>query len=608
MKKISFLVTAAAALAFANDATSQCFQFANVPSGAGFPIADDAVRTVALPFSFPFNGGSTNLITICSNGFIWLGAAPVVDPADFSATEAELRTRPARIAVDWCDWDTDNFAVIPPGGGVFFNTTLTQCNIIWKGIPRFGSSTIFANMECVLTSTGGIHLYYAGTHNIPNVTNIVGFSRGTTAPASPVNWSPTLPASALDSTAYEVFTSNVGVSPFDMVGRIVNLVPNAPPNTTPPINYTPNGNPLPVCGTIFPMAVAPVASGTGCPEPNVSLYEAFTATAGARPIDLANSSVLFARTADSYTTAQGPGLDANYATSGAILPSASDDTLHNFTLASTFQFGNQAISQITLSSNGYIWLGNSALQQVNASVPTFHTSVLPRISGYWKDLVPNNSTAPIYVENTATRFMATWQNVPLFQGAGSQTFQIEMTLASGNITLSYGTLTGVVTASPPVVGIAPQAPATNQANSDLATAGVANIVGPVRVTGGGTPLTHVVVGVGAALGQTLTMNFAGAPPSNIGLATFIIGSQTLAITVDSLAGPGMAPGCFLYTDFLSEFPLATLPGSPTGSLSVPVPMDVFIAGVQLRSQVALVAPVNPLGAITSNVNQWTVGF
>ncbi|MEQ1632267.1 MAG: hypothetical protein ABL997_07820, partial [Planctomycetota bacterium] len=309
-----------------------------------------------------------------------------------------------------------------------------------------------------------------------------------------------------------------------------------------------------------------------------------------------------------YTTGPGTGLDPNYATTGAIEPAGDDDSLHSYTLASPFSFGGQAISQITLSSNGYIWLGSSTLQQFNSSVATFHASVLPRISGFWKDLVPNNSTAPIYIENTATRFMATWENVPLFTGAGLHTFQIEMNLATGNIQLSYGAMTGTITTSAPLVGIAPQTPVVNQANSDLATAGVANVIGPVRVTGGGTPLTHGVVGVGAALGQNLTLTFAGAPPSNIGLATFIVGSQTLAVTVDSLAGPGMAPGCFLYTDFLSEFPLATVPGVPNGSLTVPVPMDVFMAGVQLRTQVALVAPVNPLGAITSNVNQFTVGF
>ncbi|MEQ1633254.1 MAG: hypothetical protein ABL997_12830, partial [Planctomycetota bacterium] len=355
MKKIPFLVTAAAAVAIANQAAAQCFQFANTPPGAQFPIADDAIRTVALPFSFPFNGTTTNLISICSNGFIWLGTPPVTNPADFSATAAELQSGPARVAVDWCDWDTDNLAVIPPGGGMFFSTTTTQCNIVWKDIPRFGSTSIFANMECVLTSTGGIHLYYAGTHGIPNVTNIVGLSRGGAAPANVVDWSPTLPASVLDSTGYQVFTTNTGASPFDMVGRIVNLIPNALPSTTPPIDYTPNAGPLPVCGTLFPMAVAPIASGTGCPEANVSLYEFYTIASGARPFDLANTSIAFVRSGDSYTTGPGTGLDANYATTGAIEPAGDDDSLHSYTLASPFSFGDQAISQITLSSNGYIW-------------------------------------------------------------------------------------------------------------------------------------------------------------------------------------------------------------------------------------------------------------
>lgn len=603
----TFLATSAIAL-LGNAALAQCLQSPNNPPGAQFPIADDAVRTVGLPFSFPFHGGTTNLITICSNGFIWLGTPPVTNATDFSPTQAELLAGPARVCVDWTDWDTDSPA-IPPGGGVFFTATYSYASIVWKNIPQFGSTTIFANMECVLTATGGIHLFYATNHGTPSVPNIVGFSRGGAVPANVVDWAPSMPLALPDSNAHEVFTGTPGANPFDIQGRLINIRPAVPPQTTTPVNFTLNGNPLPVCGTVFPMAVAPVASGTGCPTPNVSLYEFYTGTAGARPFDLANTSVLFQRSGDFYSTAAGPGFDANYATSGAVEAAAADDTLHTYPLTTNFSFGNTSISQVTLSSNGYLWFGSSTSQQFNASVASFHSATLPRVSVFWKDLVPNNTTVPIYVENNATRFMATWQAVPMFNVAGSAvTAQVQIVHATGDIIVSYGAVTGTYTTNPPLVGIASAAPVQNAGNSDLATSSVVNVLGPVRASNGGQPLQHNVAGLGAQLGQNLVMSFVGAPPSNGGVATFVVGSQTFNTSIDSITSPGMAPGCFIYTDTIDQWPLIQAPGLPGGQVTVPVPMDPFMAGVVLRSQCALIAPVNPLGGITSNVQTWTVGF
>lgn len=185
---ISISLTAAAtASVLACTVSAQCFQFANTPPGTQFAIANDDVRTFGLPFQFPFQGVNYDRITVCSNGFIWFGTGPTTNPQDFSDSTAEMLSQPARVAVCWDDWDTGNLAVIPPGGGVFFSADSTQCSVVWKGIPRFRSTTIFANMECVLTATGGIHLNYDATMGVPNSTCITGISRGPGAVASLVN-------------------------------------------------------------------------------------------------------------------------------------------------------------------------------------------------------------------------------------------------------------------------------------------------------------------------------------------------------------------------------------------------------------------------------------
>ncbi len=608
MRLSRLLTTAAIAATLATSATAQCFQFANTPPGSQFAIADDAVRTFGLPFLFPFHGVNYDRITVCSNGFVWFGTGPITGANDLSDTTAEMLSQPARVAVCWDDWDTDNFAVIPPGGGVFFSADATQCSVVWKGIPRFGSTTVFANMECVLTASGGIHLYFDSTMGVSTSTCITGTSRGPGAVASLVNWSPTLPGSVLDSTAYESFTANTGLQPFDLANSTLNLVPNTPPNGVPPIAYTPNNTANPTCvpyAFLPAIATTPTSTGAGCPSAlaSGSLYELFTIGTGVNPIDLANTAIRFTRTGDTYTTGVGT-FDANYAATGTIQTGVTDDSLHVHALASTFAFGATPVTTVTMSTNGFLWLGTSTTQAFNATAAAFHTGALPRIAGYWKDLSPNTTTAPIYVENTATKFQATWHNVPLFTGAGTQTIQISMDHATGDITLGYLGLTGTVTSNPPLVGIAGVSSA-NLGSSDLATAGIANVVGP-RTATSIIPLAHG--STAAQIGLPLSLTFTNAPVSNIGFGIVILGDQALSVTLDSIFGAGQAPGCSVYTNLLSDFPLAFTAGATSGGITVPVPYDIYMTGVTLNSQIAILAPVNALGLVSSNARQWTVGL
>ncbi len=71
------------------------------PTSANLGLTDDSVSLQNLPFNFPYPGGSTNQIQVCSNGYLWLD--PSQTGADFSPTVAELLAQAARIAPHWCD-------------------------------------------------------------------------------------------------------------------------------------------------------------------------------------------------------------------------------------------------------------------------------------------------------------------------------------------------------------------------------------------------------------------------------------------------------------------------------------------------------------------------
>lgn len=604
---ISFAAAASAAV-LACTVSAQCFQFANTPPGTQFAIANDDVRTFGLPFQFPFHGVNYDRITVCSNGFIWFGTGPTTEANDPNDFPGKMLSGPARVAVCWDDWDTGAVTVIPPGGGVFFSADSTQCSVVWKGIPRRFSTTIFANMECVLTASGGIHLYYDATMGAPNTTCITGISRGPGAVASLVNWSPTLPAGVADSTAYESFTINTGLQPFDLAGTTLNLVPNSPPNGVPPIAYTPNNvaNPACVPYSFLPViASTPTSSGTGCPSavPSYSLYELFT-SGNTNPFDLSNTAIRFTRAGDSYTTSTG-SFDANYALTGTFQTGVRDDSFHVHTLGSTFSFGNTPVTTVTISANGYLFLGTSFGGNPDASLASFHMMPLPIIAGFWKDLLPTS----IVVENTATKFQATWETaswrVGLFQHSGRLTFQISLDHATGDITLAYLTLTGNPPSGvPPLVGIAGIISA-DLGSSDLATSGVVNAVGPRSVTSI-FPLAHS--STPAQIGLPLNLTFSNAPTSNLGFGVVILGDQTFSVTLDSIFGAGQAPGCSVYTNILSDFPLVFRAGATSGTLTLPVPYDIYMTSVTLNSQVTILAPVNPLLLVTSNAQQWTVGL
>jgi len=143
------------------------------PVSVGLGMGDDTISSVALPFSFPFPGGSTSTIDACSDGYLWLGLNA---NADFSPTAAELLAQTSRIAAAWTDL---NGSAGGGGGDGFYDIDPSNTFVLFtfQNIQEFGQPTSVSNFQIALFATGVVELRYQTVSNVSNPL-LVGFSSG----------------------------------------------------------------------------------------------------------------------------------------------------------------------------------------------------------------------------------------------------------------------------------------------------------------------------------------------------------------------------------------------------------------------------------------------
>ncbi|MCA8953075.1 MAG: hypothetical protein KDE27_26420 [Planctomycetes bacterium] len=575
-------LVAAATLAALPVLSQDCLFIQNSPPGTDLMLGDDDTRVIALPFAFPFNGVNYSGITVSSNGFVWMN---INTDSDLSDSEAELLSQGPRIAVGWDDLNPNSTA-LPAGGGVFYNETATQASIVWKDVPRFGSTTIFANMELVLNSTGFIYLHYESSHGMSTDQSITGISAGNGALANPLDLS-ALPSSPspviLGATGYEVFAA----STFDLAGTTTLLLP------TSPTDYLAQSVTLPPCapqpGPNLPNYDASTTPyGSGCPAiPTGPWYELFAGST----IDLSNTSwLLVALGSNNYAVVPGGGFDTSYTAADAI--TLTDDSQLNVSFAAmgSFPFMGASLTSTDIVSNGYFWMTPNA-SNAYAPIAADFASLNPRVAPAWMDLNPAGG-GMVYWTQTANFCMGTWENVPTFGNTGTamNTMQCKF-FPNGDIEFNYmSVLNNATLANEAIVGI---------------SGGASSLTGPIDVSGSTgatfdiTPSTlpnPISLSTNdPILGNSWDITTVDVPTGGLFGAT-LIGFSQLNIP---LAGFG-APGCFQYADNVAVF-FNTLSGAQTFTNSMPIPLDIQFAGLGLTTQAAAYVPgINPLNAVTSN--------
>ncbi len=140
------------------------------PTSPDLLLGDDTLSPAqALGFAFPYPGGSTTDVLVCSNGFAWLDIAQTA--ATFAGNADRLLGEAARLAPLWHDMDPST------GGSVHFDVdpSGTAAYVTWLNVPRFGSTTEFNTCQLAIFADGSIEYRYEVCDVGPG---LVGFSVG----------------------------------------------------------------------------------------------------------------------------------------------------------------------------------------------------------------------------------------------------------------------------------------------------------------------------------------------------------------------------------------------------------------------------------------------
>ena len=172
---------------------------------------DDALSTpILLPFAFPFPGGSTNEVTISSNGAVLL--ANVVDNsyAVCGASYGSIvpfRDGPPRIAPYHHDLDPT------VGGGVFYEVGAGNqfVRITWENVQEWGVAAAVNTMQVTLYPNGNADIFLGGLGNQSAGNNaICGFTPGLGSLLPPaIDISAALPYQGGDGSKPPILTMDV---------------------------------------------------------------------------------------------------------------------------------------------------------------------------------------------------------------------------------------------------------------------------------------------------------------------------------------------------------------------------------------------------------------
>jgi hypothetical protein len=564
--------------AFAAAQSSPCFER---QYGTLLTMLDDSVSPPqTLPFSFPFHGGNVNVVTICSNGFLWLDGTTTL--TDFSPTEAEFLTFAPRIAPLWVDI---NPALAVAGAGVWVNsfaptaTTAGRFVVTWDRCPYYGTSNTLT-MQLQIDDTGSITFFYDANTYAHTSAGIAGVTQGNGATANIVDLSVTPNNSGTTPTFYEVFNDGTN-GPLDLAGEGLLFLDNSNGGLLELPNACPIG--------------AWVRYGSGCPKDG-TVYESF----GTGSCDLANTSMRFVNTGSGYITVNGGGFDPNYVN---LVPGVGEDTIHQgLPIGFSFPFAGTMHTTVDLCSNGFLWLGSNASPDYSATLAEY-LSLTPRIAPLWRDVSPQLGSG-VFWDITPTYAMATWLGAPSYNVPNSPNdFQVKL-YANGDIEFNYGQISPLGGS----FGGATQTIVGFTEGNGAYDPGIVNytFVVPGHTIGqsGRIPLVlDAVLGSTPRLGTTFMMELSNLPIGTA-ISVFAIGlnQQNVDASIFGLEG------CRQYVS-LDAIVVALPNGNSSTTSSLPIPNNSAFIGVQLFAQGLSLSPgFTSVGVISSNGGRILMGL
>ncbi|HEX5052124.1 MAG TPA: hypothetical protein VFZ65_10150, partial [Planctomycetota bacterium] len=151
----------------------------NPPAASSSGNWDDALSApIMLPFTFNYPGGSTNMITISSNGSVYLAAVSSSTYQTCGASYGGIvpfRDEPARIAAYYHDLDPS------VSGGIYYDVdpSMSIVRITFDHIQEWGVAAAVNTMQVTLDASGQVEIAYGGLSNQSAGNNaIAGFTNG----------------------------------------------------------------------------------------------------------------------------------------------------------------------------------------------------------------------------------------------------------------------------------------------------------------------------------------------------------------------------------------------------------------------------------------------
>ncbi|MFK7743188.1 MAG: hypothetical protein AB8H80_22930 [Planctomycetota bacterium] len=567
--------------ALAPFAAAQCVSATGTSFGSGDDVVVNAGAGIPLGFSFPIGGVTYDFIHPSSNGFIYLsdGSAAITDSNRFQDAAVMYSAEP-RIAVIWKDLNL----VAANGGELFVDTSVpNQCTVSWINVVEFGQTAPWS-MNCVITSSGQVDMNFT-VDALPTTEAITGISPGfgtATAPAS-VDLSAVLPS--IDEMTHELFA----VGTFDLSDSLLSLIPTLP-------GYLPLVSQSGSCAT-------KETFGTGCNSSNDGFLELFDAN---NPLDIAanGSAISFLRTGNGYTVLDSlPGTFVA-PTAAALVVANLDDEYGAVALSAPMPVaGGVTTSALTVCTNGYIALSAnqpSIGADFSPTIAEFEAFTEPTICGPWYDWSPNVA-GQLVSEEIAGVMYVTWDAVPPYQGTGTDTFQYQFDLTTGNCTIVFDntSFTGASTWHTPLFGYT-SGLAQNALSADLSVDLAAGInVDDVAVV----PLS--IDSNTPRIGSNWVLTTSGIDPVSPIAITFLSDARLSPAVPMSVAGLD-APGCFIHiSSILGDLTAPSAGGTATATL--PIPATPGLAGLSLVAQSVCLTLTNNANLLTSNGVEGVIG-
>ncbi|MGK0352891.1 MAG: hypothetical protein ACJAYX_003579 [Planctomycetota bacterium] len=547
-------------------------------------------------FTFPIGGANWTHFVVDADGVIYLtmGGAEV-NPAAIGVTNlSELRGGPGgspRIGAF-----TKELRAAPgqPWDILVDDSVAGEVKISWVHVTWSGGVTDFA-MGVKLFATGAVQFDY-GAGLWPSATSrwaciSAGNDVGTGTEVSS-------DLSAGGSVPIELVFEG-GFNPFDM--RHSSLL------------FTPSGGGYQWTQTCLGNAPASNSSyGNGCYDRSTwaSVYQQF-ATAPDAKATLENAA--FAYLPDGlggYILFETSASASLRSIANATLLPLCDDCHAAVVPSIPFNYlGTTPVSSLELSSNGVLFMNSFGQNPliVAYGLGGFLQVTQPMFAAYGSDLDPGASGGSYYVEEDNGVLYITADGVYQWSTTDPSTFQYQLELATGFVTIVYGTL-GNVSISPVLFGFTPAGTVADMGGIDLLTelpftTSVDGVDPALALSASPAPLSTGAVAAwpnAANFGATLTYQVNNAPESATGTGTalgliILSSSQNTGLDLGFIG----APGCSAYINSL-DVPVAFVNAGTSASVQFQLPAGLP-SGAQFYTQaVALSDGVNAFGLLTSN--------